>query len=176
MRRKPLSSRKTRWAPSRCAFFYMRPLVAPPMSDGLWIPLDRLALGDLTRPACASQQSPDVIGVVHNTELLADNGSDALQRPEVVRKAVGQRPFQKKLQKLSAFIVSQFARTTWNRFGLQSARAPLEYRLLPSEHRGERDTDAPRYLFQSQTAIQQCDGLLPTPFQCLRGSIGSHPS
>jgi hypothetical protein len=176
MSRKPLSSRKTRWAPSRCAFFYMRPLVAFPMSNGLVVPLNRSALGDLTRPPRTSQQPPEVIGVVHHTELPADDGGDAFQRPQIVRKTVDQCPFRKKLQKPPTFVLSQFPRTTRDRFGLQSGRALFEYRLLPSENRGKRGADAPRDLLQTPTALEQCDGLLPTPFQRLRGSPGSHAS
>ena len=176
MRRKPLSSRNSRWAPSPCAFFYMRPLVTLPMSNGLFVPLDRLTLGYLASPPCAPQQSPDVIGVVYNTEFLSDYGPDSFQRPQIVWKTVCRCPFQKKLQQLPAFVLAQFARTTRNRFGLQSIQALLNCRLLPPEDRGERCADTLCNLLQSQTALDQCDGPLSATFQCLRGSDGSHAS
>jgi hypothetical protein len=176
MRRKPLSSRNSRWAPSPCAFFYMRPLVALPMSNGLWVPLDRLALGYLARPFCTSQHSPHVIGMVYNTEFLVDHGLDSLQRPQVVRKAVGQSSFQKKSQESPAFVLSQFPRATRNRFGLQTGWSLPHCRLLPSKNRRKRGANALRDFLQTQAAIEQCHRSLSAALQCLRRSCGSHPS
>jgi len=146
------------------------------MSNGLVVPLHRLALGHLAGPARTPQQPPEVVGMVHNAEFLADNGADPFQGPQIVRKAVCPCPFQENLQKSPAFVFLQFPRATRNRFGLQSSRAVLEYRLLPSEDRRKRGTDAPGDLVQTQTALEQGNGPLPAPFQCLRGSNGSHPS
>lgn len=48
--RKPDSSRKTRWAPRRRAFFYMRPTGVLPVDDRRVIPLQRSAVGFLATP------------------------------------------------------------------------------------------------------------------------------
>jgi len=78
MSKKPLSSRKTRWAPSLSAFFYMGPAIPPPALDGFLVPLQGAALRFLAAPTQASQKFPDVAGVIRNPELLVDHLGHAL--------------------------------------------------------------------------------------------------
>src|SRR5262245_26185067 len=54
MRKKPLLSRKARWAPSRRALLYRRPLVALPARHGLVVAFDGPWLRHLAAPAQAA--------------------------------------------------------------------------------------------------------------------------
>jgi hypothetical protein len=83
IRRKPLSSTRTRWAPRRAAFFYSRPGLARPPGYGRLVPLHGAALGLLTTPAERGQHLPDVAGVVANSELVLDQCGDPPQRPDI---------------------------------------------------------------------------------------------
>jgi hypothetical protein len=78
MSKKPLSSRKTRWAPSLSAFFYMAPTSPPPVLDGFLVPFEGATLRFLAAPTHASQKFPDVAGVILNSEPLVDHLGHAL--------------------------------------------------------------------------------------------------
>jgi hypothetical protein len=78
MSKKPDSSRKTGWAPSLSAFFYMGPAVALPMGDLLFVPLQSPALGFLATPPQASQQLSDMARVIVTAKLLLDYFGHAL--------------------------------------------------------------------------------------------------
>ena len=90
--RKPLSSRKTRWALSRSAFFYLRPDGALPGRDGRLValagPLHRL----LDAPAQALEEAPQMVGMVVDPEALLDHAGHALLRPQVRGVAVAEGP------------------------------------------------------------------------------------
>ena len=77
----PDSSANTRWAPSRAAFFYARPVLPLPARDGFFIPLQGAPFRFLHAPPQAVQQPTDVIAVVLDRELAADEFGNAGRRP-----------------------------------------------------------------------------------------------
>src|SRR3989344_4904218 len=90
----PLSSRKTRGAPSRSAFFYMGPLVPHPMSYGLLVPFPGAFLRFLTAPPQAPQKPPQVVRVVLDVKLLLNYFRHAALGPQVRGVSVIESPFQ----------------------------------------------------------------------------------
>src|SRR5438128_10647140 len=84
--RKPLSSRNTRWAPRRAAFFYPGPFVGFPSLNGRLVPLEGASFGFLPTPAEAlSQQLPHANGTVADSELSLDQPGNALESPQLGR-------------------------------------------------------------------------------------------
>jgi hypothetical protein len=94
MSKKPLSSRKTKCAPSWAAFFYMRPPVPTPLGNRRLVALTRTALGLLTTPAHAAQEMPQGIGVVAHLKFAPNYLGDALQGPQLGPIPGGLRPAQ----------------------------------------------------------------------------------
>ena len=92
MSRKPDSSRKTRWAPRLCAFFYMWPLLVLPTRDGGLVPFPGLGLGFLATPPQADQRSPDVIGMVVDPKAPVDHLGNPAGGPKIRGKARGLWP------------------------------------------------------------------------------------
>jgi len=91
--KKPLSSRNTRWAPRRSAFFYIRPHRRLPAFDGGLIPLPRPSFGLLPAPLEAvPQELPDAHRAVVDPELRVNQLRDALERPQLGRVPRRARP------------------------------------------------------------------------------------
>jgi hypothetical protein len=74
----PLSSRKTKWAPSSWAFFYMGPFVPFPMRNTHFVALDGASLWHSARPTAIPQYSPNMMGVVMDTKLVVYHTGNAL--------------------------------------------------------------------------------------------------
>src|SRR5256885_7112065 len=125
MSMKPLSSRKTMWAPSLRAFFYCRPRVPHPVRDGLFVALDGAPFGHLAAPPAGLKNAPEVAWVVADPELPADQRGDALQRPELVGKAARHRPREQQLHKLHALLRGQLRGPSRRGLGLQRRIAML---------------------------------------------------
>jgi hypothetical protein len=51
------------------------------MGDGLFVALDRASFRNLTAPATGLENSPEMAGMVLNTEFPADQDRDPLQGP-----------------------------------------------------------------------------------------------
>ena len=67
----------------RAAFFYMRPAVAPPMSNRCLVALTGTVLGFLTTPPHPAQQMPEGIGMIVNLKLFANYPGDPLKGPQL---------------------------------------------------------------------------------------------
>jgi hypothetical protein len=81
MSKNPLSSRKSRWAPSFSAFFYMREAIPFPMDDLFFLSLQSSTFRLLATPTHRQKQSPDMVGVILNPEVLLNYLRDPLQGP-----------------------------------------------------------------------------------------------
>ena len=82
--RNPDSSTKTRWAPSRAAFFLpAEPVFLLPALDGLLVALHRATLGFLVAPVQAVHQPPDMIPMIVDSELALDQHRNSCCRPLV---------------------------------------------------------------------------------------------
>lgn len=100
MSRKPLSSTKTRWAPSASLFFYPGPLLLLPAGDGGLVAFQGPPLGLLATPAEAGQELPHVAGVVGHPEVALDHGGHPLEGPEVGGVACSQGTLQEQFHQL----------------------------------------------------------------------------
>ncbi len=81
MSRNPLSSRKTRWAPSAAAFFYTGPHMPLPIGNLRFVALPGPLLGLLATPPQPHQESPHVIGVVPDPKTFSDHLRHTTLRP-----------------------------------------------------------------------------------------------
>src|SRR5262249_14864506 len=78
----PVSSRQTRWAPRRWSFFYRGPVALEPLAYPTVVALFRAWLGSLRPEATGAEQSPDVIRMVADVEMLPNQVDDASTRPQ----------------------------------------------------------------------------------------------
>ena len=120
----PLSSRKTRWAPSRSAFFYMRPDGPPPVGDGGFVPLQRPALRLLAAPPQSAQEPPDMGGVIADVELTGDLVGNTGQCPEVGPIATDQRALHQPPHQALLLSAGELGRAAGNRLWEQAPWAP----------------------------------------------------
>jgi len=93
IRENPLSSRKTKRAPSRMAFFYMRPNATLPVANRFFPALFGFFLWLLAAPAQAVHQIPQVAGTIAHSEIFLDDLADTLQGPKIRRVTGVQGPF-----------------------------------------------------------------------------------
>jgi len=100
IRRNPLSSRKTRCAPSATAFFYMRPPACFPLPDGCLVSFPRLFLWLLAAPAQSPQQLPDTRAGKMDAKMLPDHRFYSFQCPEIGRVSGRQWAFQQESSQL----------------------------------------------------------------------------
>src|SRR5438128_7069181 len=86
---KPVSSRQIRWAPRRASFFYPGPVLLDPLAHATIVAFFGARLRPLRTEATRSQQAPDVIRMVGDLELVADDVDDSAARPQA--RAVARR-------------------------------------------------------------------------------------
>jgi len=86
-RRKPVSSRKAKWAPSCAVFFYSGPDMLLPVPDRGFVTFPSPFIGLLATPSQALHQFPDIRYRVPDTKLTANDLPNALQGPEVGHKS-----------------------------------------------------------------------------------------
>ena len=122
----PLSSRKTRWAPSRSAFFYMRPDGPSPVGDGPLVALEGSALWLLAAPPQPSQETPDGVGMIGHGQPPAHHLGNPRGGPQVGAVACGQRTLQEQVHEAALLGRGEFGRASWNRFwGEAPGTSPL---------------------------------------------------
>jgi len=138
VRENPLSSRKTRWAPSRSAFFYMGPDGPSPVSDGAFVALERPALRLLRAPAQAVQELPDMAGVVANPPLPPDHMRDPVERPEIGGVACRQRPLHEGPYEAGMLAQRQLGRAARDGLGSETWKPFPLVGLVPAHHRTVR--------------------------------------
>ena len=93
--KKPLSSRKPKWAPSTAVFFYARPDVLFPVPNSLFVALPIAFAGPLATPTHRSHKLPDIGDGVVDAKGPTNELAYAAQRPQVGRVAGLQRTLQK---------------------------------------------------------------------------------
>lgn len=135
IRRNPLSSRKTRWAPSCFVFFYLRPFDRLPPRDSLFVALGRPTNGLLATPVEAPHQGTDMVTIVRDVEMPANDIRDPLRSPKVcgVTKVWG--ALAKQTQERLMFRNRQLRRAPRNGFRPQAPEAVLVPGLPPPRSR-----------------------------------------
>lgn len=132
-RRKPLSSRNPKWAPSSAVFFYAGPHMLLPVSYGPFVPLPVAGRGLLARPAHVSHEPPNIRDRVPDPELPVNHIPDPPQGPEIRLETGFQRTrHQEPCQPLSLASIQQ-GRPTRGRLDPQPLLPSLAIRLSPAD-------------------------------------------
>ena len=111
--RKPDSSTKTRWAPSREVFFDARPLAFLPVLDALFIAFHRTAFRLLMGPAQTVQKASYVISVVADVEGLANQSGDACSGPDLCSVAMRNRSLEQQFDQPLTLSRVQLGGASW---------------------------------------------------------------
>jgi hypothetical protein len=175
IRRKPDSSTKTRWAPSRAAFFYTRPILALPVLDGRLITLERAALGLLIAPAQVMQQTPDVIAVIVNTEVLTNQVGDARAGPQLGGVAVRHGAAHQELPEPLALPARELGGAARRSAHLEDALTLAPPSLSPAHHGARMTVHAARHFVKREPLVQKPQCLATPVREDLCGTLGSHP-
>src|SRR5262249_19066540 len=169
MSRKPLSSTKTRWAPRRAAFFYPRPILPLPPSDGSFVSLDGSALRFLAAPAERRQHFPNVRRVIANLELVANRFGHARERPELRAIAGVESALAQQCHQPSSLGGGQPGRPAGYRLGVQPAGALALVGLAPAKDGTHSRPDLTGHGRQARARLQQLNGASTALLQ-LRGA------
>src|ERR1035438_7066017 len=97
--RKPDSSAKTIWAPSRAAFFYARPLLLFPAFNLFFIALQCAPFRLLRSPSQGVHQATDMARVITHAKLPLDHLGDARRGPQIGTVALRQRSLEQQTDK-----------------------------------------------------------------------------
>src|SRR2546428_2788737 len=129
--KKPVSSRQIRWAPRRASFFYPGPVLLDPLAHAAIVALLRARLGALRREATRPQQSSDVIRMIDDLELVADDIDDPPARPQARGIASRFPPRHDHAHQLTPLRRAQLRRTARCGARAQAVATPSPVRALP---------------------------------------------
>ena len=174
MSKKPLSSRKTRCAPSRAVFFYMRPAVAPPMRNRGFVALTCTPLGFLATPAHRPQEPPNRVGMVADTKLAPNYCGDPLQGPQLCPISCHSCALEQDRGKRVLLGLGQIRRTTRYGLGAQALRPVLLISLYPAPDRTLCRVYFPRGCCQGLASFPELDGAASASLQIDCCCLGSH--
>src|ERR1039458_5134043 len=146
--RKPDSSAKTIWAPSRAAFFYARPVLFFPPFDLVFIPLLRTPFRFLRSPAQAVHQAADMVRVIADFELTLDHLGNAGRGPQIGSVTLRHRPLQQQADQTLSLGSSQLQGAPRREPYLQRSDSSLSPRIAPAHHRTRIASDAPSHFVE----------------------------
>ena len=170
---KPDSSAKTMWAPSRAAFFYARPVLLLPALDLVFIPLHSAPFRFLHAPSEAVQQTADMIAVILDRELAADQFGNAGRGPQIGSPAMRRGSLEKQTNQALALSGIQLAGTARRKTHFKSLRATSATGVAPTHHGNCRTANTPPHLVQRITSIQQSQRTLAPVFQKISATLRS---
>src|SRR5262249_37289973 len=147
-----------------------REFLAEPAGDLVLVALAGLALRFLAGPAQArAEEAADVIGIVGDAEMPADQLSDAGGGPEVVRPAVGLGPLFQQAFHRSELAVGE----AWRRAGVRPGRQATGTMFVgrqPAVERRAVDAENARNVRGSLALAVQLHGTAATAFEFSSGS------
>jgi len=165
IKRRPDSSAKTRWTPSRAAFFLC--VASASVSSARWPP--HFSPGRAGRASVSSSQAvhqpSHMIPMVLNSELAVDQFRNARRRPQIRPVPMPHRAFEQKLDQALSLPAIQLPGSTWRRAHPQPFGATLPSGVTPAHHRARITADAPSHFVERITRIQQCQGSLTPIFE-----------
>src|SRR5271157_953351 len=167
----PDSSAKTTWAPSRAAFFYSRPVLLFPPSDGLLIALNGAGLRLLMAPVETVHEPPDMVAVIVHAKLLLDEFGDEGGRSKIGAVAAGQRPLQHHQAALLGWL--QLHRASWRRPDLQRLRSTSPPGIEPTHHGNGRTLNTPSDLIEGEVGLEQSQRSLAPVFEEIGATLQS---
>src|SRR5215813_2008459 len=170
----PVSSRQTRWASSRCRFFYRRPIHLDPLPDATIVALFGPRLGPLRTEATSAEQASDVIRMVDDIEVMANQINDASAGPEARGVAGSFRAGDDEARQSTALGGAELRRPTRGRLGAEASAALASVGSLPSPDRPPIDTEAISHHMNGNLTLQQFDGTEASSLQLSRASLWAH--
>lgn len=174
IRRKPDSSTKTRWAPSRAVFFDAGPGPLLPALDPFFIALERAPLRLLHGPSQTMEEPAHVVAVVSHAKLLPDQPGDPGRRPELGGVAVVERALQQQPHQALALSRIKLGRAPRREPHAQRLGAPLVSRIAPAHDGARRAVEQPRDLVQRAALIQEPERPMAPALQKLGRARQSH--
>jgi hypothetical protein len=155
--RKPVSSRQIRWAPRRASFFYPGPVLLDPLAHAAIVALPRARLGTLRTEATRPQQPPDVIRMVDDLELVADDVDNPPARPQARGIASRFRPRHDDAHQLTPLRRRQLRRSTRRGTRAKAAAAVPTVRPLPSADGAPIHTQALGHDMHGDLTLEEFD-------------------
>lgn len=171
---KPLSSRNTKYALNRRAFFNGSPLLALPMFNRFLIAFYRTPLGLLTTPAALRQEPAHVGAVVPDPELFLDHGGHARAGPQVGAVSVRLRTAQQHLRQPLALSCIEFRRSAGHGLRLQARLPSVSFVLAPLPHSARCCPHHTCHRRERPTFLQQPHRSVAPPLQLHRRPTWSH--
>src|SRR3989454_11675464 len=172
--KKPVSSRQIRWAPRRRSFFYVGPVHPNPFAHSLIIALLGPRLRSLRTEATRPEESPDVIRMVGDVEMVTDEVDDPSTRPQI-RAIPGRfRPSDHQARQSLLLLCRQLRRAPRCPARAQARAALASMRPLPSADRTPLDTQALGYDMNGKLALEQFDRAKSSPLELSRAPLWAH--
>ena len=171
--RKPDSSVKTRWAPSRAAFFYARPVFLLPAFDGFLVPFQSPPFRFLHAPSQAVQQAPDMIAMIFDSELTTDQFGNAGRGPQIGPPALRCGPLEKQADQTLSRRLIQFPGTARRKTHLESFPTAPAPGVPPAHYRNGGAAHTPSHFVQRITGVQQGQGTLAPVFEKIGAPLQS---
>ena len=169
----PDSSTKTMCAPSRVAFFYLRPSFPLPLFDLFLVALQSAALRLLaTEPELVQQAGNMTTMELHSTVLLDEDG-DAPGRPQLGAEVVGDGPFEQQLHHVFTLRGRQGRWPTGGEANLQRLFPTTLQGIAPTHHRTRGAADHASYLVEGITLLEQTQRLTAPCFDQFSRTLGS---
>ena len=172
--RKPDSSTKTRWAPSRAAFFYPGPLAALPLGDPFFVALQGSGLGLLVAPLELVHQPAHMVAMVLDAERPLDHFRNAGSGPQFSAVPVGHRALQQDAEQPPLLARGQLGRPARRRADLEPLWAPTPEGVTPAHDRTRGAPEPARDRIERQTALHQLEGTTSAIFQDFRRTLEPH--
>jgi hypothetical protein len=145
-----------------------------PLAHAAIVTLLGARLGALRAEAAGPQQPPDVIRMVDNLELVADDVDNPPARPEARGVAGGFWSGHDYARQLLPLRGRQLRRSTRRRTRAQACRALPTMRSLPPTHRAPIDTQALGHDMNGDIALEQLDGAYPSSLELSRAPLWAH--
>ena len=139
------------WAPSRVAFFYLRPAGALPLVDFLLVALERAALGFLATETQLMQEPRDMTAVELDLTVLLYQGADSPGSPQLGAKAIGDGTFQQQPDELLTLSTRQCWRPTRRESHLQRFLPAALGSIPPTHHRARHRPEHAADLVERET-------------------------
>ncbi len=155
MSRKPDSSAKTMWAPSRAAFFYARPVLLFPAFDGFLVPLQSPPFRFLHAPTQTVQQAADMIAMIFDSELAADQFGNAGRSPQIGAPAMRRGSLEEQADQALSPCRVQLQRPAGRVTHLQGLLAAASPGIAPAHHGNGSTADKPSHFVERITGVQQ---------------------
>ena len=170
----PVSSRQTRWAPSRRSFFYRGPIPVDPLAHPTIVALLRARLGSLRAEATGAKQAPHVIRMVDDIEVMPDQVDDAPTRPQAGAIAGRFRPGHDQARQSTALRGAELRGSTRGGAGTQPVATVSSVHPLPSTDGAPIDTDAVGHDMNRDVTLEEFDRAESPPLELSRAPLWAH--